>query len=146
MPIRPENIARYPADWPLIRERIRKRAGNQCEECGVANYALGGRLRDGTWYKALPLGDNGLALQWPPAGSWAWCERDQHHMMLRIVRIVCTTAHLDHVPEHCWDDNLRFWCQRCHLRYDHAEHQRHAYETRRAGRAIEMFPTQELTG
>jgi 5-methylcytosine-specific restriction endonuclease McrA len=27
-------------------------------------------------------------------------------------------AHLDHVPENCGDENLRFWCQRCHDTYD----------------------------
>jgi len=40
----------------------------------------------------------------------------------KTVRIVCTTAHLDHQPENCDDSNLRFLCQRCHLRYDHQHH------------------------
>ncbi|WP_174843493.1 hypothetical protein [Thalassococcus sp. S3] len=31
MPIRPENKARYPANWPAISTRIRTRAGNMCE-------------------------------------------------------------------------------------------------------------------
>lgn len=140
MPIKPENRDRYPPDWQQIRERIRERAKNKCEDCGVKNYELGGRRRDGTWYAAVPTGDDGLSMQWPSPGQWAWCRLDRHHLMLRIVRIVCTVAHLDHTPEHCGDDNLRFWCQRCHLRYDHAMHQREAYKTRRAGRAIEMFP------
>lgn len=35
--------------------------------------------------------------------------------------VVLTIAHLDHVPENVADDNLRAWCQRCHLTYD-AEH------------------------
>lgn len=140
MPIKPENLARYPANWSEIRARIQERARNKCEDCGVDNYALGGRLRDGTWYAACALGDDGLRTLWPRPGTWAWCERAQHHMMLRIVKIVCTVAHLDHTPENCADDNLRFWCQRCHLRYDHDIHQQHARETRRRGRAIEMFP------
>jgi hypothetical protein len=140
MPIKRENAGRYPANWPEIRERIRKRAGDRCEDCSVANYALGGRVRAGTWYKALPLGDNGLMTVWPRPGQWAWCERNQHNMMLRIVKIVCTVAHLDHTPENCADENLRFWCQRCHLRYDHQYHQQQAAITRRRGRAIEMFP------
>ena len=37
MPIRPENRARYPKDWPAISRRIRERAGNRCEKCGAAN-------------------------------------------------------------------------------------------------------------
>jgi len=31
MPIRPEEKARYPKDWPAISRRIRDRAGNCCE-------------------------------------------------------------------------------------------------------------------
>jgi hypothetical protein len=31
MPIKPENVYRYPADWQQIRERILERAGNCCE-------------------------------------------------------------------------------------------------------------------
>lgn len=39
MPIRHENRARYPKDWPAISRRIRfERAGNRCEECGAENY------------------------------------------------------------------------------------------------------------
>lgn len=37
--------------------------------------------------------------------------------------IVLTIAHLDHIPEHCEDDNLRALCQRCHNRYD-VEHRK----------------------
>ncbi len=32
--------------------------------------------------------------------------------------VVLTVAHLDHTPEHCEDENLRAWCQRCHNAYD----------------------------
>lgn len=49
--------------------------------------------------------------------------------------IVCATAHLDHQPENCADENLRFWCQRCHLRYDAVHHAQVSYQTRRQGRA-----------
>lgn len=43
MPIRAENKARYPKDWPAISRRIRERAGNCCEgspafpDCRAAN-------------------------------------------------------------------------------------------------------------
>jgi hypothetical protein len=43
MPIRPENKARYPKDWKQISLRIRARADNKCEDCGVENYSI----RDG---------------------------------------------------------------------------------------------------
>lgn len=133
MPIKAENLARYPKDWPQIRARIQQRAGNRCEECGVPNYALGARLR-GEWYDALPLGENMLRLEWPKPGTWSFVKGVGSK--LRIIRIVCTTAHLDHQPENCADDNLRFWCQRCHLRYDAKHHAETAAATRRAGKAV----------
>lgn len=30
-------------------------------------------------------------------------------------RVVLTVAHLDHDPTNCADENLRAWCQRCHV-------------------------------
>lgn len=47
-------------------------------------------------------------------------------------QVVLTTAHLDHTPENCEDDNLRAMCQSCHLNYDRSHHA----ETRRASLAI----------
>ena len=43
MPIKPENRARYPANWKAIRAAILERAGNRCEwaKCGVANRSIG---------------------------------------------------------------------------------------------------------
>ncbi len=38
MPIRPENKARYPKDWPEISKRIRERENNCCKFCGAKNY------------------------------------------------------------------------------------------------------------
>lgn len=38
MPIRPENKARYPKDWPAISRRIRDRAKGRCEFCDAENY------------------------------------------------------------------------------------------------------------
>ena len=32
--------------------------------------------------------------------------------------VVLTIGHLDHIPENCNEQNLRAWCQRCHLTYD----------------------------
>jgi hypothetical protein len=52
MPIRPENKARYPADWIIIRATILERAGHKCEGCGVPNHWLITRNPDGTWNDA----------------------------------------------------------------------------------------------
>jgi len=104
MPIRPENRGRYPVAWPAIRLRILARSGEvrddsgailqeaRCEGCGVVNHAW--IIRDGDHYEYTFPEEEGA------------------------VRIILTIAHLDHVPEHCEDANLRAWCQRCHNGYD----------------------------
>ena len=91
MPIRPENKALYPKNWPEIRERIRARAGDKCEICGAENH------------KPNPI-----------TGS----------------KVVCTVMHLDHNPENCAEDNLKFGCQKCHNSYD----AKHRAKTRRRNR------------
>lgn len=109
MPIRPENRARYPADWPKISLRIRRdRAGWRCEQIGP----------DGTRCKARQGEPH------PITGS----------------KVVLTTAHLDHTPEHVADHNLLACCQRCHLAYDLEHHRRNAAKRRRQEMATaEMF-------
>lgn len=108
MPVRAENRGRYPADWDEISRRIRfDRAGGRCEcegECGRGTH-------DGR----CPNVHLGAAYG---TGS----------------RVILTTAHLDHTPEHCDDDNLKAFCNGCHLHYD-LEH--HA-QTRAATRAAAL--------
>lgn len=96
MPIRPENRARYPADWPQISHRIRHdRAAGQCE--------CHGECRRGTHHGRCP-NHNGQ----PAYGTGS--------------TVVLTVAHLNHVPEDCRDENLRAMCQGCHLHYDRDHH------------------------
>lgn len=99
MPIKPENLGRYPKDWSQIRLRILYRAGNRCE--GSPDYPVC-RVKNGDFIRP---------------GSPA--------------RVVLTIAHLDHIPEHCGEDNLRAMCQRCHLNYDKLHHAQTAYKTRK---------------
>jgi hypothetical protein len=134
-PIRAENLARYPANWSQIRARIQVRAQNACEFCGVRNWALGGRDGDGNFLPAHPIGEASLRLVFPKTGDRGWCGKDGPQHFLRIIRIVCTVAHLDHVPENCSDENLRFLCQRCHLAHDAKHHAETRYRTRREGKA-----------
>lgn len=103
MPIRPENVARYPANWPEIRAAILVRAGDRCEWCGVHNHEHGFRDDSGRWW----TGAN------PISGR-----------LLTRVRVVLTIAHLDHTPENCDPENLRALCQRCHNTYDLPERRR----------------------
>jgi len=120
MPIKPENKHRYPPNWKEIRERIKARAKNRCEGCDVPNGAF--RIKSGEWTQN-PL----------QAETWHVVDGE------KVTKIVCTTAHLDHIPEHCDDDNLKFWCQRCHLAHDHHHHMNNARRTRRSEKAMDMF-------
>ena len=54
-------------------------------------------------------------------------------------KVVLTTAHLDHTPENCELENLRHWCQRCHLVYDIPHHAKS-----RAARKRAQADTKEL--
>lgn len=130
MPIKPENLHRYPADWPDVRARILARAGHCCEwpGCGVRNHATGwwrthalGYVFQGArrciFEAGYKVGDTIVFSDAPPA---------------KLIRIVLTIAHLDHMPENCSDDNLRAWCQRHHLAYDQQHHAQTAYMARKA--------------
>lgn len=124
MPIRPENRGRYPKDWKQIRARILERARDRCENCRVPNKAfrINRGPRRGEWTMDLMQCE-----------TWSTCDEVP---VPWITRVVLTVAHLDHTPEHCAPENLRAWCQRCHLAYDQAHHQGNAYQSRRKGKAL----------
>ena len=115
-PIRRSEVARYPKEWKAISARIKRRAGGRCEcegECGLHRTHPGPRRCEE--YDGEPA-------------CWA------------RGMVVLTTAHLNHQPEDCSDENLKAMCQRCHLRYDTAHHQRNAAQTRRASKKnLELF-------
>lgn len=142
MPIRKENRNRYPVNWDDISASIRQRAGNKCEDCHVENYALGGRLK-GKWMPAFPLGTThktASGIEWPRPGDLGWCGTNNGHARLKIIRIVLTVGHLNHKPEDCRPENLKCWCQQCHLRYDAKEKAAGIKSRRRAGNAVgELF-------
>lgn len=132
MPIKPENKARYPADWKQIRERILKRAGHKCERCQAPDRT---RIARGT------DDDTGTYMT---ADADVYSDVDGRHLgqcrfsdySPRMVFIVLTIAHLNHTPEHCDDDNLQALCQQCHLRLDAKHHAATAQGTRHARKAI----------
>lgn len=100
MPVRPENRHLYPDNWETeVVPRIRERSGNRCEVCGVDNHTYVVRNDDGEAYFV---------------GMDKSCLDDEPD----AIRIVCTTAHLDHNPMNCEDDNLAFLCQKCHNSFD----------------------------
>jgi len=116
MPIAPENKHRYPADWAAIRAVRLAQVNNRCEGCGVINHAWGYRLPDGEFIHLVrsELIEQGYTQ--PP--FWLRTE----HGSVRVFEIVLTIAHLDHTPENNHPDNLRAWCQKCHLDHDRQHH------------------------
>lgn len=105
MPIRPENKSRYPKNWKDIRGQILERAQNKCEQCGIENYTFGIRNKNGTFSEL-----DGMAIE---AAS---LEGE------KIIRVILTVAHLDHVPENNSFSNLKALCQQCHFRHDSEHH------------------------
>lgn len=110
MPIRPENRARYLANWKEISRELRfERAKGRCEcagECGRGTHK--GRCPNRHGEPAYGTGS----------------------------MVVLTVAHLDHTPEHNDPANLKAMCQGCHLHYDRDHHAETACRTRREGKAM----------
>lgn len=47
----------------------------------------------------------------------------------KLLRIVLTTAHMNHEPMDCREENLKALCQKCHLSYDADLHRKNASHT-----------------
>lgn len=137
MPIKPENRGRYPKDWKQIRERILKRADNRCEFCRAENHTRIARGA-GEFRNTYMTGDAQVFCA--NTGRLVGLVRMDSFKLARMVDVVLTIAHLDHVPENCSDDNLKALCQRCHLTYDALHHAKNAAVTRRLRKAVaELF-------
>jgi 5-methylcytosine-specific restriction endonuclease McrA len=149
MPIRDENKARYPKDWPQISRAIRDRASNSCEKCGAPNgtTVLRGTSEDYHWLPRYavpaPMGSIGAHVFSALDGSVldARVVADLERDGWKPVKIVLTVAHLDHQPENCDPANLRAWCQRCHNAYDAPMRRAGTKARRRSANAVgDMFP------
>lgn len=53
-------------------------------------------------------------------------------------KVVLTTAHLDHDPANCADDNLKAGCQMHHNRYDR-KHRNATAQRRRKPQCLDLF-------
>ena len=105
MPINPRD---YSPDWAEISRRIRfERAEGRCEcrgECGHEHP--GGRCN----------APHGVTVYRSRSEPWLW--RKEPGEGFYPVKIILTTAHLDHDRRHNGDENLRAFCQFCHLTHD----------------------------
>ena len=82
----------------------------------------------------------GFRCEGSPRFPWCRAADGERHPVTGS-RVVLTIAHLDHTPENCAPENLRAWCQRCHLVYDAPHHA----ETRRATREQARRDAGQLT-
>lgn len=114
-PIKPENRKKYPADWQEIRERILKRATDhfpdlvRCEcagHCGIDHQTVTGRCHEVNGRKPSTF-----------LGK----------------KVILTIAHQDHELVDHSDENLKAFCQKCHLRFDAI----HRHEQRRLAKEAE---------
>lgn len=108
------NRSNYPPNWDEISRQEREAAGNKCRRCGVPNHSLVQRnVRDKEeWIAYIIEHDHylhvsGQVIEWDPKGDWT-----------NPVEVVLTVAHVDQNPQNNHPDNLRAWCQRCHLNHD----------------------------
>lgn len=129
MPIKPENKARYPANWKEVRAAILIRSGDCCEQCKVAN---GKRIARGAGPFAGTYQTDDADVYDAETGDHIARVRMSEYQIKNMVTIVLTIAHLDHQPENCDPANLRALCQMHHLRHDAKHHAETARETRRA--------------
>lgn len=118
---------KYPKNWSRISRRIRfERACGKCEWCAKphnenvqvgANNSWAGR--DGVWRnrrgKRIPGPE-----PWPKDVWWKTVIRSGHPPEIRESVVILQTAHLDHDPTNCADENLAALCQFCHAEYDAA--------------------------
>jgi hypothetical protein len=117
VPIRAEFRALYPPDWRELSDRVRfGRAGGRCEACGQPHLHTVACLPDGRW--CVLHTDRWFTRSGAPAAAPANAEL----LQLRWVRVVLTTAHLDHDPTNNADSNLAALCGRCHLAHDMPHH------------------------
>lgn len=115
----PIDYSKYHPEWKTrIRPEILKRAGNKCEFCGLENYSIGIRHKDG-FFVAIEKSHQGDV-----------DAEDFIELGYRVIKIVLTIAHLDHDINNNDPDNLRALCQKCHLTLDKDLHKANRARTR----------------
>lgn len=115
----PMNRALYSDDWEEITAKLKDEVGQRCEQCGAPNNKYINRRLDNpvVWMEAFT--DQWEQVLYFESEEWA----DE-------IKVILTTAHLDHNPRNNDRLNLRVLCQRCHLVYDSPHHQINARRTR----------------
>lgn len=121
MPIRPENMAKYPGgsirspEWLAIRERIGQRSGWKCEACQAPHGELvcRGKVED----RGVYMVESGDTFD-EDTGERIGCLHLYDLAAPRWVKIVLTVAHVDGDETNNDDENFKHWCQLHHNRHD----------------------------
>jgi hypothetical protein len=127
----------YGRQWRKVtRPRILARAGNCCERCKKPNSVevetMTGKtqLRSGREYWMFWRDANKKAAAWTDQDGqpapYVLAEADYPGQ--RTITVVLTIGHVNHAPGDDRDENLKAWCQWCHLIHDLTHHR----ETRAA--------------
>jgi hypothetical protein len=138
MPIRSDLRGFYkPPTWPAVRRRILERAGGKfnaqgkylwgarCEHCKVPDGERVERGPEGIWRSLMAAIGRPYRNARGNVTSFQPCDSAR-----RVVTIVLTVAHLNHVAGDDRDENLKALCQWCHLHYD-AEHHKESRSLRK---------------
>ena len=116
MPFKREN---YSQDWEQIRARVLQRDGHRCAECGLKNYTVGWRYRNGEF------GVTEFAESYAEGRRLA--TKGERQLGWKHTVIVLTISHTNHDTTDNRDENLKSLCQYHHLKHDSYHH----VETRR---------------
>lgn len=112
----PMNRSNYPPNWEEISLAEREAASNRCRRCQVPNGSLVARnpadkeewaayvVEEDCWYYS---DDPTTPIQVDAPDRWG-----------DLIKVVLTVGHVDQNPQNNHPDNLRAWCQRCHLNHD----------------------------
>lgn len=106
----PINYKHYHPKWKLIGRLIRRRSGNRCERCGVANGFIGKRTVKGDIR-------NLSAVEWDMYQAKLRNQYSPSYALKRLgfTRVVLTVAHIDHNHNNNRFANLQHLCQACHM-------------------------------
>jgi len=146
MPIKLELRKFYGRNWKTeIRPRILGRAGNCCEHCGKPNHAF--------IYTRTGKEPGRYLMEWIPSigVGHTWCLHSVQGPATgnelrpsRMIKVVLTVAHLNHISGDDREENLAALCQWCHLIHDRGHHKQ-SRETRKDGtRPLLSDPASEL--
>lgn len=107
----------YHPKWTLIVRLIKKRAKDKCEWCGLKNYRIIRRLKNGDFES--PKYMDWQEIKWMRKSGYSF---SQAIKKLGLTKVILTTAHLDHDKTNNRFSNLASLCQRCHLKHDLPHH------------------------